>query len=504
MSTKKAEKKNDDDDDLADKLDSIDSEKIANAIKKMKNGNAMQKIAGMGELLLSIGLAVGKFVPVVGKVFNSVQILKDIIGAFLPDDEEKNKNDEDDKILALIGIAFGKHDLSDIEGRLNHLMIDLKVIIDLMVENNKMSQKFKENDDIEQLNKDYPKWKIMQVLIDKNINKNIGNHLPDIQDALDEYKETSLAQGKREDLFKTYKDVSLDLAGKLTSTINQISSQKVTTESKIANENIELLHYFIQVVTYRNIVFNLVALIIGPDITKLESVSDNDKEIKAKLNSATKLLFDKLAFLLEPKVKHKVFVSAFYGYSDPSNTIKCIESVLNKTFVDPIKDLMVIDALTLKLCYFVLYPKYWKTKWCLGNGAQDDKRSSSWVGRWSALTLKMICRGQYHISNKSCDDYVAKHGSISIKGRYLHVDNINEFVIFKVFDVTPDHIPHKRRGFYLISKKGKCNEFLYLSVGNHLYFHTNPGQKGKFEFENIPWTWEKKQKKCVLDYKKMY
>eukprot|EP01083_Nonionella_stella_P039942 108634_1 len=117
MSTKKAEKKNDDDDDLADKLDSIDSEKIANAIKKMKNGNAMQKIAGMGELLLSIGLAVGKFVPVVGKVFNSVQILKDIIGAFLPDDEEKNKNDEDDKILALIGIAFGKHDLSDIEGR---------------------------------------------------------------------------------------------------------------------------------------------------------------------------------------------------------------------------------------------------------------------------------------------------------------------------------------------------------------------------------------------------
>eukprot|EP01084_Bolivina_argentea_P034230 63345_1 len=153
--------------------------------------------------------------------------------------------------------------------------------------------------------------------------------------------------------------------GEFQSIATNIKKQQHLTDYALVTKTMEEIVQFIQLLQFMNIIFGVIAKIVGNDIKDVDDVVfETEDDILSWTKSATADLLNELQFLEKPTFSNRFMVAWFYYSKHSEFMITFIEAMTNFKF---------INNTDFPENGFFLYPKYYAQNPCYINLKKNKK-----------------------------------------------------------------------------------------------------------------------------------
>eukprot|EP01084_Bolivina_argentea_P190740 327682_1 len=275
--------------DIINGFSEYDFDKLMQGIDEVKHGGSQEEqVKGVFDLVLSVGNAISVFNPAAEPVVKTIEVLGDILFNVFGVRDKKEHDEEAifSKIMQQAIQSFKKilsdRDLIDLQSRMETLTTLA-------------------------------------------------------QDVLDHIKDKDLSayyiNEKIKRLFGAMNDVKADINSDILQVAKAINDNKDKKDISTVEETVSQLHKLIQMVSLKDILFKLIANIVG-NVDKYDGKIDLGPDIKKNNHRDLVFQLDPLKFIQEPHISNMVFMSVFYSISNPKNSMMFLQEVFDVPFIN--------------------------------------------------------------------------------------------------------------------------------------------------------------------------
>eukprot|EP01084_Bolivina_argentea_P034229 63344_1 len=233
--------------------------------------------------------------------------------------------------------------------------------------------------------------------------------------------------------------------GEFQSIATNIKKQQHLTDYALVTKTMEEIVQFIQLLQFMNIIFGVIAKIVGNDIKDVDDVVfETEDDILSWTKSATADLLNELQFLEKPTFSNRFMVAWFYYSKHSEFMITFIEAMTNFKF---------INNTDFPENGFFLYPKYYAQNPCYINLKKDQSTiyytyDRDYYNKYSVIHQEQVRRGVYNLyfsvkqrkiywRDAAIDTSVLSFGQGEVmyaapRGHNGHGGFMHDFVMFKI------------------------------------------------------------------------